>query len=77
VKRTTLVIDAVSVILKQLDGAPDGPEVRALRARALDCVNEAVALRDTRPRLPAEQRDALMKKLLALHVEVRRLRTGQ
>jgi hypothetical protein len=65
-----LVIAAVNVILRHLDALPDGPEVRELRATALGYINEVMLWTTTLPSI--ETRDALMKKVLALHVSVSR-----
>jgi hypothetical protein len=71
VKGIALVIDAANVILKHLGQIPDGAEARALRARALDCIQEVAAWRSAKPSV--ETREAMMKRVLALHVEVKRL----
>jgi hypothetical protein len=63
-----LVIAAVNVILRHLGALPDGPEVRELRETALGYINEVVLWRTTLP--SAAERDALMKKVLALSVSV-------
>jgi hypothetical protein len=68
-----LLIDAVNIVLRHLGEVPDGPEKRELRERALGYINEAVLWRETRPRAFVETRDGLMKKVLALHVDVTRL----
>jgi hypothetical protein len=72
-KGLSLVIDAVNVILRHLDEGPDGLEARELRSKALDYINEGLLWKDARPRPSVETREALMKKVLALHVAVRRL----
>jgi len=73
VRGFALVIDAVNVVLRHLGELPDGPEVRVLRDQALGYINEAVLWKDAHPRPSVEARDALMKKVLALHVTVKRL----
>lgn len=70
-----LVIEVVNIILRHLAAAPDGPEARELRDKALGYINEAVLWMEPRPSV--EKREALMKKALALHVEVNKLGGGQ
>ena len=65
-----LVIEAVNVILRHVGELPECAERRELRERALGYINEAVLWRDARPRPSVQTREALMKKVLALHVEV-------
>jgi len=72
-----LVIEAVNVILRHMGELPDGPEVRELRHKALGYINEAVLWKDVRPRPSGEVRDALMKKVLVLHVAVNKLGGGR
>lgn len=50
---------------------PDAPEVQELRAKALACVREANESKAHPPTI--EYDEALMKKVLDLHLEVRRL----
>lgn len=76
VRGIALIIDAVNIILKHLGEKPDGPEARELRDRALGYINEAVLWKDARPRPSLQMREALMKKVLALHVEVNKLGRG-
>ena len=68
-----LVIEAVNVVLKHLAQMSDGPEVRELRDEALGCINEAVLWKDEQPRPTVQQRDTLMKKVLALHIAANKL----
>jgi hypothetical protein len=65
-----LVIAAVNVVLRHLGALPDDPEVRELRETALGYINEVVLWTTTLPSV--EERDTLMKKVLALHVSVNR-----
>jgi len=65
-----LVIAAVNVILRHLGALPESAEVHELRERALGYINEVVMWSTTRP--SAEQRDALMMKVLDLQVCVNR-----
>jgi len=76
VRGLALVIEAVNVILRHLAEAPDSPEVRELRERGLGYINEAVLWKDARPRPSVEMREALMKKVLGLHVAVNKLGGG-
>lgn len=70
-----LVIEAANVILRHLGEIPDGVEARALREKTLDCIQEAAALKGAKP--TAQTREAMMKRVLALHVEVKRLAERQ
>ena len=72
-----LVIEAVNIILRHLGELPDGPEVRELRGRGLGYINEAVLWKDVRPQPSVEMRESLMKKVLVLHVAVRKLGGGE
>jgi hypothetical protein len=65
-----LVIAAVNVILRHLGALPESAEVHELRERAFSYINEVVMWSTSRP--SAEQRDALMMKVLDLHVSVNR-----
>ncbi len=71
-KHRALVIDAVNVILRQLDGAPHSSELEALalRQRGLACIEQTKDWKDQPP--SAEQHDAVMKAVLALHLTVRK-----
>jgi hypothetical protein len=71
VRGIALVIDAANVILRHLAEIPDGMEARALRERALECIKEATEWKVARPTV--ETREAMMKRVLALHVAVKRL----
>jgi hypothetical protein len=73
VRGLALVIEAVNIILRHLGEMPDGAEARELRGKALGYINEAVLWKDLLPRPSVETRDALMKKVLVLHVEVSKL----
>jgi hypothetical protein len=76
VRGIKLIIDAANVILKHLGEMPDDPQARELRDKALGYIDEAVLWRDARPRPSVEKREALMKKVLALHIEVKNLGSG-
>jgi hypothetical protein len=71
VRGIALVIEAANVILRHLAEVPDGAEARVLREKALDCIQEVATWRSASP--SAEIREAMMKRVLALHVEVRKL----
>jgi hypothetical protein len=65
-----VVQQAVAVILRRLEQLPSSHTTERLRGWAEDCVRETVnGGRGPSPR----QRDAVMKSVLALHVEVSRL----
>jgi hypothetical protein len=66
-----LVINAVNIILRHLAEEPDCTAVRELRQTALGYINEVVMWRSTLP--PVEEREALMTRVLALHVAVSKL----
>jgi hypothetical protein len=76
VRGVALVIDAVNIILRRLDELPEQPAVRELRAKARGYIDEAVLWKSARPRPSVEKRELLMKKVLALHVEVNKLGDG-
>jgi hypothetical protein len=66
-----LVIGAVNIVLKRLGTLPGGPEVNALRERALGYIEEVAMWSAERPSV--EVREATMKNVLALHVAVKKL----
>jgi hypothetical protein len=66
-KHSAVLADAVTVIMKGLTHLPKTVEVQELRGRAIACIREANDLR------AAEQADILMKRVLALHMEARKL----
>jgi|HubBroStandDraft_4_1064222.scaffolds.fasta_scaffold05481_7 hypothetical protein len=66
-----LVIGAVNIVLKHLEKLPGGPEVSALRERALGYIEEVAMWSTERPSV--EVREATMKNVLALHVAVKKL----
>lgn len=65
-----VVQQAVAVILRRLDQLPPSNKAQRLRGWAEDCVRETEGA-GVAP--SARQRDAVMKSVLALHVEVTRL----
>ncbi len=69
---TALVIGAVNLVLKHLGDLPEGPEVTALRERALGYIEEAAMWSAEQP--SAQVREATMKNVLALHIAVTKLR---
>jgi len=75
VRGITLVIDAVNIVLRHLGEHPDGAEARELRDKALGYIEEVAMWSTAKPSV--EKREALMKKVLALHVEVKRLSGGE
>ena len=70
-KRMSLVLDAVQIALGQLAKLPNSPEVEDLRTKALAYEKEAKHWSEKPP--TSEQREAMMKKVLALHVAVTKL----
>jgi hypothetical protein len=67
-----IVLEAIDLTLKRLALVAQCPEARALLEATLACAREAEGWRA----LPAsvEQREALMKRVLALHVAASRLK---
>jgi len=70
-KRLALVRDAIEVVLRRLSTLPPSPEVEELRLRAEDCLQQANGWAHQAPTV--EQREAVMKRALALHSAVARL----
>jgi acyl-CoA reductase-like NAD-dependent aldehyde dehydrogenase len=70
-KRTSVVLSALQVTLRHLSEIPDSPEADALKRAVADCEREAREWRTTSP--TAQQREALMKRVLALHLSVAKL----
>lgn len=60
------VIDALNVILRHLGDLPEGPQVSALRDRALECVEEVAAWNAAGA--SSEMRHATMVRVLCLHI---------
>jgi hypothetical protein len=71
VKDITLVVDALRVVLTNLNAMADSAESRRLREKAASVMKEAKGWKDVPPSV--EQREALMKKVLGLHTAMRRL----
>jgi len=66
-----LVQDSIEVVMRRLSSLPDGPEVEALGLKAAYYIQQA---RGWERKLPTvEQRETLMKRVLALHVEVAKI----
>jgi hypothetical protein len=70
-KRMSLVLDAIEIALGQLAKLPDSPEVEELRTKALVYERDAKHWSEKAP--TSEQREAMMKKVLALHILVTKL----
>lgn len=71
-KRTALALDAVRLALASLRVMPDSKEARALREA---CVSWERVVKDWEHSAPtAEDRERAMKRLVALHVAVTKLR---
>jgi hypothetical protein len=74
VKSIKVVTDAINIVLRNLAQVPDAPEARTLREKAATCLEEAKEWKDKHPSV--DQREALMKKVLGLHVAASRLGRG-
>lgn len=70
-KRTSVVLNALRVTMRCLEEIPSSPEAEKLRVRALDFEREAEKWPATSPSNYA--REAMMKQVLALHIEVTKL----
>jgi hypothetical protein len=72
-----LARDAIGVVLRRLIALPLSPEVQALLPRAEEYLRQAQAWRQS-PRSPwtAREWDALMVRVLGLHVAVTKLERG-
>jgi hypothetical protein len=70
-KRTSVVLNALRVTMRCLDMVPDSPESLKLRRRALAFEREA---QEWPAKAPSPyEREAMMKQVLLLHVEVVKL----
>jgi hypothetical protein len=67
-RRVSLTLSAIDVVLRRLSALPATREVDELRARAEEYVREADGWKVSRP--SSEQREDLMKRVLALHIAV-------
>ncbi len=70
-KRTSVVLSALRVTMRSLAELPDSPEAEKLRSRALAFEREAEKWPSTSP--SSYEREAMMKQVLALHIEATRL----
>ena len=70
-KRTSVVLNALRVTMRSLDMIPDSPEAERLRDRVRFFEREAEQWPATSP--SNYEREAMMKQVLALHIEVTRL----
>jgi len=70
VRRTRFEVleDAIDVILRHLDGLPPSGRADHLREEIHGCIRQAGEW--TASQLTDPQRDALMKRVLAIHTEV-------
>jgi hypothetical protein len=66
-----VVRDAANVVLRRLQSLPPSDEKSRLYARARDCAQQVEEWASLPP--TTRDRDALMTRLLAVHVEVARL----
>ena len=69
-KRRAVIVDAVNVILRRLARLADSAEVRELLEKAHGRLREVDEWTDRPPTV--EERESLMKNVLAVHVEARR-----
>ena len=70
-KRTVVALEALEVALVELAKLPESAETEALVTRGFEHSREVKAWADKVP--TPEQREALMKKVLGLHMAVSRL----
>jgi hypothetical protein len=70
-KRTSVVLNALKVTMRCLDGIPSSPDAEKLRLRALAFEREAEKWPATSP--SNYEREAMMKQVLVLHMEVAKL----
>jgi hypothetical protein len=71
-KNIQLVVDAVNVVLKNLGQVKDNAEGRTLEELGFAYIQQAEGWKDHPPAV--EQREALMRKVLALHIAASRIR---
>jgi len=70
-RRITLVLNAIDVVLRGLSALEPSAEVDALRGRVEVCSRQAERWRGAPPTV--EEGERVMKRVLQLHVEVARL----
>jgi hypothetical protein len=70
-KRTSVVLNALRVTMRCLQEIPSSPEADKLRRRALAFEREAEKWPSTAP--SNYEREAMMKQVLVLHMEVAKL----
>ena len=73
-KRTIVALEALEVALAELSKLPETAETESLLLRGFQLQREVKAWAD-KPATPV-QREAMMKKVLSLHVAISRLRTS-
>jgi hypothetical protein len=69
--RFMVVQEAIDVLLRHLELLPSSQRAEQLRAGVHECIRDAGRLSAATP--TGEEGDALMKRVLALHVEVTKL----
>jgi|HubBroStandDraft_2_1064218.scaffolds.fasta_scaffold287549_2 hypothetical protein len=69
--RFVVVRDAITVLLRHLGSLPRSDETEELRARIQDCTREVEQWSALPP--TARDHDVLVRRLLTLHVEVKKL----
>jgi hypothetical protein len=73
-KRTIVALEALEVALAELAKLPETPETEALLSRGFALQREVKAWAD-KPATPV-QREAMMKKVLALHIAISKMRAA-
>jgi hypothetical protein len=69
--RFEVVRQAIDVLFRRLEGLSPSPAAEELRAEVRDCMRKAGEWTASPP--PDRERDGLMKRVLALHVELAKL----
>jgi hypothetical protein len=69
--RARIVREAIDVVLRRLEGVAPSDKTERLRAWAHECLQETDRWSASPP--TTRERDTLMKRVLALHVEVTKL----
>jgi len=70
-RRRSAVKDSIDDIVRRLKALPSSPEAEALRARAEEYLAEQAAWSPSRP--GPQEKERLMKRVLALHLDVAKL----
>jgi hypothetical protein len=70
-RRLALIQDAIEIVLRHLSTLPSSPDVEDLRLKAESCLQQAQRWPHSKP--APEERETLMKRVLAIHVAVAKL----